>query len=66
MISVKYPRFVSLLRSAKLRCHCSASESVTMQGEGSGELTTMRTRIQETTRISFIIKREEIINETAF
>jgi hypothetical protein len=35
-----------------------------MQEECSRELITMRSSIEEVTRISFIIKREEIIDET--
>ena len=69
MVSKRFPKFVDLINRAKERCFRSASTSTSTTtaaaafDDCSGEMT-VRTRIEETTKFSIVIKRQEIIEET--
>ena len=67
-ISKKHPKLVGCLQSARVRCRTFDSrESEAVVDDCSGEMTTTtRTRMEESTRISFIIRREETIQESRF
>ena len=69
MISKRFPKLAELINTAKERClrptttTTATTTAAATFDDCSGEMT-VRTRIEETTKFSIVIKREEIIEET--